>query len=69
MDFLALSQAPPALAIKRAKRTPVKVAPANIPPRAFLPRRKPTKTGAEIAVKPGAIISLRDAVVAIATQR
>src|SRR3989339_590917 len=55
--FLALSHAPPALAIIRARRTPVTVAPASMPPSAAGPRRNPTNTGATTAEIPGRIIS------------
>ena len=67
--FLALSQAPPALAISRASSTPVTVAPANMPPRAAAPSTRPTTTGAITAVRPGRIISLSAAAVEMSTQR
>ena len=51
--FLALSQAPPALAIIRARRTQPSKPPANIPPRAFAPNKKPTNGGIETAITPG----------------
>ena len=69
MYFLALSQAPPPLAIMRAMSTPVRVAPASIPPSASLPNKRPTVIGAKMAVIPGRIISRRAAVVAISTHR
>ena len=65
--FLALSQAPPAFAINSARRTPVTVAPASIPPRASFPSRNPTRIGDIMATTPGRTISLREAAVAIST--
>ena len=53
MYFLALSQAPPALAIIKARRTQPSNPPANIPPRAFAPNKKPTNGGIETAITPG----------------
>src|SRR5690606_7796628 len=57
MCFLALSQAPPALAIIKASGTPVTSAPASMPPRASLPRMSPTARGMTTARTPGRIIS------------
>ena len=45
MYFLALSHAPPALAIMRARSTPDERAPPNIPPNASGPKMKPTASG------------------------
>ncbi len=69
MYFLALSQAPPALAMKSASITPVTVAPASIPPSVSMPKSLPTSTGAITAVSPGTIISRRAARVEMSTQR
>ena len=68
MYFLALSHAPPLLAIKRARNAPITVAPKSMPPRVSLPRRKPTATGVRTATRPGATIFLRAATVAMDTQ-
>ena len=40
--FLALSQAPPALAMNTARSCPTRIMPARKPPRAYGPSRKPT---------------------------
>jgi len=53
MNFLALSHKPPALDIRRAKMTPVKMAPPRKPPRASGPRMKPTRRGKPTARKAG----------------
>ena len=57
----ALSQAPPAFAMKSAIRTPVTNEPASSPPNAFQPNAKPTITGAETATNPGPTISFNAA--------
>ena len=64
--FLALSQAPPELAIKIAKRKPVTSAPAKKPPKASL-FQKPMTSGNAIARPPGSNISFKAAEVAIST--
>src|SRR5205809_2576899 len=69
MCFLALSHAPPALAMNSASITPVNVAPASMPPSAYSPSSLPTTTGATTAVSPGTIISRKAARVAMSTQR
>src|SRR2546430_2093946 len=69
MYFFALSQAPPAFAMKSARKTPISVAPARKPPSASLPMRKPIAGGSTTADKPGTIISLSAALVAISTHR
>ena len=69
IHFLALSQAPPLLAIINANSTPLTVAPASMPPKAMGPRPKPTATGANTANRPGRIISRSAAAVLISTQR
>lgn len=56
------------LAIMMASRTPDERAPANIPPKACVPRTIPTARGASIAIIPGMIISLRAALVEMSTQ-
>jgi len=53
MYFFALSQSPPAFAIKSAKITPVKIAPPKKPPRASGPSTKPTNSGKPTAKKVG----------------
>ena len=53
MNFLALSHSPPALDIRRAKITPVKIAPPRNPPNASGPRMKPTRSGRPTARKAG----------------
>ena len=67
--FLALSQAPPALAIINAMRTHPRSAPASMPPSDAAPSRKPTATGDATAITPGKTMRLSAAVVAISTQR
>ena len=67
MYFLALSQAPPLLAIKIAIITPLTSAPASRPPRLSTPSRKPTSKGATTAIMPGRIISFNAAVVEMDT--
>ena len=69
MNFLALSQAPPALAIISAIKTQPSRPPASMPPREVAPKPKPTTTGASTAMAPGTTIRLSAAVVAISTQR
>ena len=69
MYFLALSQAPPALAIMSAISTQPNRPPANMPPSEVAPSPKPTTTGASTAIAPGTTIRLSAAVVAISTQR
>ncbi len=53
MYFFALSQSPPAFAIKSANITPVKIAPPKKPPRASGPSTKPTSSGKPTAKKVG----------------
>ncbi len=65
MNFFALSHAPPALAMNMASKTPVTVAPASMPPRAYGPRTKPTRIGITTAITPGSIISVNAAFVQI----
>ena len=69
INFLALSQAPPALAIINAIITQQINAPPSIPPSAFGPRPKPITTGARTAREPGRIIRRSAARVAMSTQR
>ena len=68
MYFLALSHAPPALAMKIARQKPVTKAPARKPPRA-LTLMKPKTRGTTTARAPGMTISFNEAFVEIATQR
>ena len=51
--FFALSQAPPALAMKSAISTPVTNDPARSPPSADEPSANPTTIGASTATTPG----------------
>ena len=67
MAFFALSQAPPAFAMKSARRTPVTRAPARSPPSASAPKATPTMTGASTATTDGPTISLRAAFVEMST--
>ncbi len=67
MNFFALSQAPPALAMKMARRNPVTRAPASNPPRASTSIR-PTSSGRATANEPGMIISRNAPEAAISTQ-
>ena len=62
-----MSQAPPAFAINNAISTPVTVAPASNPPSDSGPKTRPTITGDATATTPGAIISLRAALVEMST--
>ena len=75
-DFLALSQAPPALFWKIAHNTPLTVTPAIYPPnisaiaKLSIPKSMGTKAitrGKPIVNNPGNIISFREACVEIAT--
>jgi len=65
--FLALSQAPPELAMNIAIKKPVTMAPAKTPPKAAGPKVKPMMTGTMTARIPGIIISLRAELVTIST--
>ena len=67
MNFFALSQAPPALAIIKAMDTQPIKPPPNIPPRDSGPRPKPTTAGALTAITPGRSIRFNAAEVAIST--
>ncbi len=64
MYFLALSQAPPALAMNIASKTPETRTPANSPPSSSL-SRNPATTGIITAPTPGKIICFRAAFVLI----
>src|SRR5690606_30658 len=66
MYFLALSQAPPALAMKMASAKPTTRAPARKPPRAFT-SMKPITRGITTARPPGISISLSAAPVEMST--
>ena len=68
MYFLALSQAPPALAMKMARQKPVTRAPARKPPSTSM-LMNPRTSGITTAREPGTTISLSEAVVEMATQR
>mmetsp|Transcript_2049 Transcript_2049/g.3986 ORF Transcript_2049/g.3986 Transcript_2049/m.3986 type:complete len:292 (+) Transcript_2049:887-1762(+) len=67
IHFLALSQAPPALAMKMASIKPDTKAPMRSPPNASRPNTKPHTNGEQMANTPGIIISMREALVEIAT--
>ncbi len=68
MNFLALSQAPPALAIITAMRKPVSSDPASSPATAFGPRVKPRINGTSSTSTPGSIIDFSARLVAMSTQ-
>lgn len=65
MYFLALSQAPPALAEERAMATPLTNAPGNNPATALVPNKNPTTKGVNNTMIPGTIISYKEALVDI----
>ena len=65
--FLALSQAPPALAMVRASRTHAINPPPRVPPRASAPKVKPTNGGTATAITPGKSIRFNAAAVAMST--
>ena len=67
MNFFALSQAPPALAIIKAIETHPINPPPSIPPRDSGLKPNPTTTGAPTAITPGNNILLRAADVAMST--
>ena len=66
MNFLALSHAPPALAMKMANRNPDSSAPASRPPSISM-LMNPTTRGRITASEPGMIISRREAFVEMST--
>ena len=66
-NFLALSHAPPALAIINAIKTHPNRAPASMPPRWTGPKTNPITTGEPIAIAPGRSILFSAALVAIST--
>lgn len=63
--FLALSQAPPVLAAEMAICTPLTNAPGKKPARILGPNTNPKNRGVKITKAPGAIISIKDALVDI----
>ena len=63
--FLALSHAPPALAMVRAISTQPSSAPPSAPPRAWAPMPKPTTGGRATAMAPGRSMRFRAAEVAM----
>jgi len=65
MYFLALSQAPPALAEEIAMETPEMRIPGRTPATAVGPKRKPTRKGVPITITAGRNISTRADLVAI----
>ena len=67
--FLALSQAPPELAMKMASTKPVLSPPQSKPITPATPKSIPTTTGIRIANMEGTIISLCALLVDISTQR
>lgn len=66
MYFLALSQAPPALAEEIAIDTPEIKIPGNTPATAYGPKTQPTKNGVPMTIKAGKNISTKEALVAMA---
>ena len=60
INFLALSQAPPALAYEVAIETADTKAPGNKPATAYGPMNKPITNGVKITKQPGAIISFNE---------
>jgi hypothetical protein len=68
MYFLALSQAPPELALERAMATPEMMAPGINPATQRGPTKTPTTKGVPKTRAPGAIILAREASVEIAIQ-
>ena len=69
MNFFALSQAPPELAMKTASTKPALRLPINRPITPATPKMKPTAIGARIASTDGNSISRWAPLVEIATQR
>ena len=67
MCFLALSQAPPALAMNTATQKPVVRPPTRRPSTPLTPRRSPVTTGTARASTEGSTISFWAALVLIAT--
>jgi len=65
MYFLALSQAPPELALLVAMVTPETKMPGNNPATAKGPKNNPKKKGVPITKTPGKIISCKEALVEI----
>ena len=68
MYFLALSQAPPELAIRTARMNPDTREPANSAMTVKGPKRMPIRIGKIMASTEGAIISLWAPLVEMATQ-
>jgi len=68
MYFLALSQAPPALAEEVAMATPEMMAPGRSPATARGPNKTPKKKGVRRTRAPGANILLKEASVEMAIQ-
>jgi hypothetical protein len=67
MYFLALSHAPPALAMNSDSEAPTASAPAKAPASAAGPTEKPMSTGPSTATRPGRIIWRSAALVAMST--
>lgn len=67
MYFLALSQAPPEFEKEIAIYTPDTMEPARSPLTPLAPKRKPMNKGESRTRSPGANISLREALVEMAT--
>ena len=65
MYFFALSQAPPVLAADMAICTPLTKDPGRNPARMTGPKANPSPNGVKMTKAPGAIISIRDALVEI----
>lgn len=68
MNFLALSQAPPALALEIAIETPETKIPGKTPATAVGPKKRPTTKGVPITMVAGRNISEIEEAVAILIQ-
>jgi len=69
IDFLALSQAPPALAMNTARSWPLRMMPARNPPRASTWRTRPTMSGRKTEIRARGTSSFWAAAVEIPTTR
>jgi len=68
MYFLALSQAPPVLAAEIAIWTPLTNEPGKKPANILGPNTNPRNKGVKMTKAPGAIISIKEALVEILIQ-
>jgi len=69
MHFLALSQAPPALAMNTASSWPLRMIPARKPPKASTWRTRPTTSGMKTEMRASGTSSFWAATVEIPTTR